>query len=409
MPTGTIAPFPYHQFFDASGNPLAGAKLFCYAAGTSTKQNTYSDSALSSANANPIILDSAGRSKIFLLPTSYKFIMAPSTDTDPPTSPLWTIDNVSAVPPANIDLDITATAGEALTANDVVYLSEGSGSRTAGRWYKTDADFTYASTTATAIGVVVANIASGADGSVRVVGRMTGFAGLTIGSVYYASATAGALTSTPPTNARAIGVADSSSSIILSQWIPIATASATQAGIVSISAQTLAGVKSFNDHPQFEAGSSSGGTYSRCVGTVFKDSVQHQNTSTTETTLSTHSLDANTLDVDGSSVRLTAWGTFTGAGTKTIKAYFGATSITLVAAVTDNLPWSLVFEVMRRSGTTQIASLRGSYRTGGNQLYIDLAASPAETLSGAITIKTTGQSTGGTGEVVQNGCRIEVL
>lgn len=49
------------QFFDANGDPLAGGKLYFYASGTSTLATTYSDSALSSANANPVILSADGR------------------------------------------------------------------------------------------------------------------------------------------------------------------------------------------------------------------------------------------------------------------------------------------------------------------------------------------------------------
>lgn len=84
---------------DSSGNPLAGAQLFFYSVGTSTKKDTYSDSAKSSANANPLVADSGGRfGDIFMLTDEqYKVILAPSTDTDPPTSPIDTWDNVSPV------------------------------------------------------------------------------------------------------------------------------------------------------------------------------------------------------------------------------------------------------------------------------------------------------------------------
>lgn len=74
----------------------AGMKLFCYAAGTTTKQATYTDSTITVPNANPIILDASGRAYIFLNALSYKFVLAPATDTDPPTSPIWTRDNVTA-------------------------------------------------------------------------------------------------------------------------------------------------------------------------------------------------------------------------------------------------------------------------------------------------------------------------
>ena len=41
--------------------PLNGGKVYFYVAGTSTPQDTYTDSTGKTANANPVILDSAGR------------------------------------------------------------------------------------------------------------------------------------------------------------------------------------------------------------------------------------------------------------------------------------------------------------------------------------------------------------
>ena len=49
------------QFFDDSGNPLTGGKVYTYAAGTTTPAATYTTSAGTVANTNPIILDAAGR------------------------------------------------------------------------------------------------------------------------------------------------------------------------------------------------------------------------------------------------------------------------------------------------------------------------------------------------------------
>ncbi len=88
---------PLPQFSDSTPTMYAGAKLFFYATGTSTKLNTYTTKALSIANSNPIVLDSSGRipSDIFLQDLEYSVVLAPSTDTDPPTSPIWTADPVS--------------------------------------------------------------------------------------------------------------------------------------------------------------------------------------------------------------------------------------------------------------------------------------------------------------------------
>jgi len=85
------------QFFDSNGIPLAGGKLYTYAAGTSTPAVTYTSSAgaLGAQNANPIILDSAGRvvAQVWLENnSSYKFTLATSADVT-----LWTKDNVPGI------------------------------------------------------------------------------------------------------------------------------------------------------------------------------------------------------------------------------------------------------------------------------------------------------------------------
>ena len=84
------------QFFDNSGAPLTGGKLYSYAAGTTTPQATYTTSAGSVAHTNPIILDSAGRvsgGEIWLTDgLSYKFVLKTSADTA-----IATYDNIFSV------------------------------------------------------------------------------------------------------------------------------------------------------------------------------------------------------------------------------------------------------------------------------------------------------------------------
>lgn len=97
MPS-TISELPRIQYLDVNGKPLAGGKLFIYSAGTNTKINSYTTSALSVANSNPIILNSLGMTPNGVwLPsgTSVKYVLAPSTDTDPPSAPIFTEDNVN--------------------------------------------------------------------------------------------------------------------------------------------------------------------------------------------------------------------------------------------------------------------------------------------------------------------------
>lgn len=105
MTTMYLSPNAVQQFFDNNGVPLAGGKLFTYVAGTSsTKQDAYTDSTGATPLPNPIILNARGEVAASAIGTScglwidpilaYKFVLAPATDTDPPTNPIWTVDNV---------------------------------------------------------------------------------------------------------------------------------------------------------------------------------------------------------------------------------------------------------------------------------------------------------------------------
>jgi hypothetical protein len=97
----------------------------------------------------------------------------------------------------------------------VVYLSDGSGSLTAGRWSLADADLTYGASQAGTIGMVPTAIASAATGTIRIGGRITGLAGLNTGADYYVSQTAGDLTATAPLNAAFVGTADTTTSLVI--------------------------------------------------------------------------------------------------------------------------------------------------------------------------------------------------
>lgn len=71
------------QFFTDDGVVLSGGKIYTYAAGTTTPTNTYTSSAGTAANSNPIILDSAGRlpEDMWLSEgVTYRFVLTDSTD-----------------------------------------------------------------------------------------------------------------------------------------------------------------------------------------------------------------------------------------------------------------------------------------------------------------------------------------
>lgn len=101
MPTVKLSPIFNGQTL-APGNAIAsGYKLFTYAAGSSTKQATYTDNTGITAHTNPILIDANGYTTggpIWLISgQNYKFVLALPTDTDPPTTPIETFDYIAGV------------------------------------------------------------------------------------------------------------------------------------------------------------------------------------------------------------------------------------------------------------------------------------------------------------------------
>lgn len=218
MAQGTLSPTPRFQWFDNAGVPLSSGKFYSYAAGTSSAQATYSDVGLTTQNDNPITLNSAGRPcsnngsgpevPIFLTPgQSYKFVLTNALGTT-----IWTQDNCEAVPLSAAALDIVGTWGENVSAGDAVYLSDGSGAKTAGRWYIGSTANAYSSS-ASEMGFAIADGLAGETGSIRQGGQVSGLSGLVAGTQYYLS-TAGGLSVTA--GARFMGQADSTTTLIAS-------------------------------------------------------------------------------------------------------------------------------------------------------------------------------------------------
>jgi hypothetical protein len=111
------------QFFDDNGNPLSGGLLYTYEAGTTTPVTTYTSSSGATANANPVVLDAAGRvpEQIWLNTAYvYKFVLQTSVGVA-----VWTKDNIpganSAIPPvvvANLPSAALIDAGSRAFVSD---------------------------------------------------------------------------------------------------------------------------------------------------------------------------------------------------------------------------------------------------------------------------------------------------
>lgn len=89
-----LLPNVYQRFYDSNGVPLAGGKLFSYAAGTSTPQATYTDQGALTPNPNPVVLDSAGGAQIWITNAGYKLQLQDSLG-----NIQWTVDQVYLIEP----------------------------------------------------------------------------------------------------------------------------------------------------------------------------------------------------------------------------------------------------------------------------------------------------------------------
>lgn len=130
------------QAIDDNRDPIVGAQLFTYVAGSSTKQTTYQNSNSSTPNSNPIVFDAAGRAPYPVWLTdgvSYKFVLAPANDTDPPTSPIWTIDNITGINDTAISLDqwVSGPTPTYVSATSFTLAGDQTSTFTVGRRIKT--------------------------------------------------------------------------------------------------------------------------------------------------------------------------------------------------------------------------------------------------------------------------------
>lgn len=105
------------QFFDDNGVPLNGGLIYTYAAGTTTPVATYTSSSGGTANANPIVLNSAGRTPAQIWLTegnSYKFILQTSTGVT-----IKTDDNIFASYALAKSVNVTVGLGASSVATNI--------------------------------------------------------------------------------------------------------------------------------------------------------------------------------------------------------------------------------------------------------------------------------------------------
>ena len=103
MASGSRYTNPYGNGYTTSGASIPGALLSFYLSGSSTPANTYTDSSLTTPNANPVVADASGTfPAIFLDPTIiYKAVLTyPPVGNASPVE-VWTADPVVAPSGAN--------------------------------------------------------------------------------------------------------------------------------------------------------------------------------------------------------------------------------------------------------------------------------------------------------------------
>jgi hypothetical protein len=112
-----LTPVPKIQFFTANGEPLVGGKLYSYSAGTTTPLVTYTDQAGTSANTNPVILDSRGEASVWLGTGPYKLRLTSATDVD-----IWTVDDIYSEGSQSMQ-ELLSSSGSSL----VGFIADGTG------------------------------------------------------------------------------------------------------------------------------------------------------------------------------------------------------------------------------------------------------------------------------------------
>lgn len=112
---------PFYRAIDEDGAPISGARLYFYQTGTTTPLATYSNEALTSANAQPVAADTDGWFGRIYLKTDqeYRVVLTESDDTV-----IWTADHVDAIQLSGTTL---ATRVAQMMVNPLDYGAVGDG------------------------------------------------------------------------------------------------------------------------------------------------------------------------------------------------------------------------------------------------------------------------------------------
>ena len=114
----------FMPYLNSSGAVLSGGKLYFYTTGTTSAKNTYSDSALTSANTNPIVLGADGKPAVDVWGSGeYKVVITDASDVTQKTfDPLVGVDATGYSGNFDTIANMTAATKSGLTNNGVYYI-----------------------------------------------------------------------------------------------------------------------------------------------------------------------------------------------------------------------------------------------------------------------------------------------
>ena len=158
-------------------------------------------------------------------------------------------------------------------------------------------------------------------------------------------------------------------------------------------------------------------------GVLYRDHAQHANVSTTETTVVTYAIPANTLSANGQALEIRAWGTLanaTGGTIQAVRAYFGAAGTrnffdsSLGTTIWHNnsgetVIWEFYGKIIRTGATSQKGFGRMSAPNSGasGKQWADKELSLNQTLSGAVTFTLTLHADAGSDKLFVEECDIK--
>jgi hypothetical protein len=204
----TLLPPPYLTLEDIDGDAIANGTVTFLDAGTAVLSVVYADADGAVVSANPLTVDAAGRYTVFLTPGQVVDVEY----RDPLGALIKKVPGVQAVPGVAGNVDVFGVLGEAVNPGALVYLSDGSGGKTAGQWWLAGAGQVANIST---LGMTLASGAALAAVTIRTAGRMTNLTGLVVGGKYYLAGAAGQISLVVTNNYRVVGQADTTTSLIL--------------------------------------------------------------------------------------------------------------------------------------------------------------------------------------------------